>query len=87
MLNNNNFNICKSLRELISHFVFNSESFDISSKEESENLIITIHVLSKDMNKIIGVKNKIFDSIKKIVRASLRNEKTELIIDVFDNQN
>ena len=85
MLNNNN--ICKSLRELISHFVFNSESFDISSKEDAENTTITIHILSKDMNKIIGVKNKIFDSIKKIVKASLRNEKVELIIDVFDNKN
>jgi predicted RNA-binding protein YlqC (UPF0109 family) len=79
-------NICKKLRELISNFIFNSESFDISLKEDNEFLFITIHVLSKDMNKILGFKNKIFDSLKKILKASLKNENLELIIDVFDKK-
>lgn len=78
--------ICKKVRELLSVFVDNPESIDVSSKKnDNGNLVLVVHILGKDIGKISGPKNKLFDSLKKIIKASLNDENVDLVLDVFGN--
>ena len=58
------------VKYIVSKLVANADVVVVESKEEDNNVIITVKVAKEDMGKVIGRNGKIADSIRAIVKTA-----------------
>jgi predicted RNA-binding protein YlqC (UPF0109 family) len=78
---------CKELRTLVSYFVDNPESVDISHSENQNGAVVfTVHLMKSDLENVTGKNNSNINAISHLIKYSFNNQDTELKLDVINNK-
>lgn len=78
-------NIADSLNYIVANLVDSPKKINIEQKEENGVLMLTIHVASEDMGKIIGKEGKIIRAIRNIMKIPAIKENKRINIFLSEN--
>lgn len=59
------------------------EAVEVSSRQEDEQTVLSLHVAEDDMGKVIGRQGRIAKALRTVVKAAATRENTKVTVEII----